>query len=101
MTSTLPKQSRSNVKTYFFNNFYANKKIFIINCILQLLGFPIISLICTLEASDHNFIDEHFGSGLFFIGISIFCIIASLLCGIIVALNNFSYLYKKSMLDMV
>ena len=101
MTSTLLKQSKSNFNTYFFNGLFANKKIFIINCILQLLGFPVISLICTLEASDNNFIDEHLGSGMFFIGISVFCIFASLFCGIIVALNNFSYLYKKSKVDMV
>lgn len=36
-----------------------------------------------------------------FILISIFCLAAAVLCGIIIAVNNFSYLYKKSQVDMI
>ncbi|MGN0621192.1 MAG: hypothetical protein ACI4I9_04920 [Porcipelethomonas sp.] len=95
MTSILRKFNCPHEKSYFRNGLTANKKIFIITCILQLLGFPLMSVMAVAETV------SYFDSGYLFIVISVFCVIAAIFCGIIIAMNNFSYLYKKSKVDMV
>lgn len=104
MTITPLKQKIDNMfLKNFMINLKQNKKILIIISILQLLGLPMLSVTLTAAAiydSGDNGNISMISLG-FFTLISLFCIGVSIICGIIIAVNNFSYLYKKSQVDMI
>lgn len=106
MTSTAlinNKPKKINLHTPFWANFYMNlkslKKILIVMCILHVFGLPLlmISTICS-SINTENII---YSSMIGFVPLSICCLIGALLCGFIIALNSFDYLYKKSKVDMI
>lgn len=96
----------STAKNSFFgsrcrNNLNDNKKVLIVNSILQLLSLPLISIIIILEllhAEDKIDIDLMNIEQLVLVAVLAFII--SMLTGIIFALNSFRYLYTKSLADM-
>lgn len=101
----MPLKQRTD--SMFWKNFMLslkqNKKILIIISILQLLGLPMLSVTLTAASiydSDNTGSISMMSLG-FFTLISLFCIGVSIICGIIIAVNNFSYLYKKSQVDMI
>jgi hypothetical protein len=100
MTITPLKQKKNNM---FWTNFKLclkqNKKILIVISILQLLGLPMLAVILNTIISDNG--DRNELSLVFFTLISFFCLGVSVICGIIIAVNNFSYLHKKSQVDMI
>lgn len=98
MITTLPKFNKTNLN-YFLNGIISNKKLIIITSILQLLGFPMMSL--TLVINTANQFDFDDSASVFFVLIGVLCAGAATLCGLIIAINNFNYLYKKSRVDMV
>lgn len=89
--------------TRFLTNFKlsvkSGKKILIVLSVLQLLGLPVMATVAVSAAADNG--GSSAQSQIAFMLISIFCIAAAVLCGIIIAVNNFSYLYKKSQVDMI
>lgn len=99
MTST-PLKSIS--KTRFFENFFlslkSNKKILTVMSVLHLLGLPLLEALLVMVAADNG--DNYLAKNAFLV-IGIFCFCAAVFCGIIMAINNFSYLYKKSQVDMI
>lgn len=101
MTIT-PLKLRTN--NMFWINFKLNikqsKKMLIVISILQMLGLPLLSVLLTVVAVDNESVMSEISVG-FFALISCFCIVVSIFCGIIIAVNNFSYLYKKSQVDMI
>lgn len=104
MTITPLKQKTNKMfLTNFMLSLKQNKKILIVISILQLLGLPMLSVTLTAaaiyDAGDTGNISM-ISLG-FFTMISLFCIGVSIICGIIIAINNFSYLYKKSQVDMI
>lgn len=94
---------KSKINTKFMKNFLlsikSNKKILIFISVMQLLGLPVISTIAVIASSDHEF--SNGVSFAAFLMIAIFCLAAAVLCGVFVAITNFSYLYKKSQVDMI
>lgn len=99
MTIT-PLKSKNN--TRFFINFRlmlkSNKKMLTVISVLHLLGLPLLATV--LVTSINADWDTDVSVAMFVI-IAIFCLCAAIICGIIIAVNNFSYLYKKSQVDMV
>lgn len=99
MTLT-PLKSKSD--TRFLKNFILSiknsRKILVFISVLQLLGLPLLGTIFLVAAANEGEIGV---SGSAFLLISVFCLAAALLCGIFVAVSNFSYLYKKSQVDMI
>ena len=97
----MPLKQRTN--NMFWINFKLslkqNKKMLIVISILQMLGLPMLSVLLTAVAIDEESMSE-ISIG-FFAMISLFCIAVSIFCGIIIAVNNFSYLHKKSQVDMI
>lgn len=90
-TKKIPKAVWSN----FFMRIKSNKKPLIVMSILFLFGVPL-----TITASMINVIvDDYSMSGFAIIGV--LCTAIALLCGFIIALNTFEYLYKKSKVDMI
>lgn len=94
---------KSTNNTRFLTNFKlsvkSGKKILIVLSVLQLLGLPVMATVAVSAAANDG--GSSAQSQIAFFLISIFCIAAAVLCGIIIAVNNFSYLYKKSQVDMV
>lgn len=99
MTLT-PLKSKND--TRFLKNFILSmknsRKILIFISVLQLLGLPLLGTILLVAAANEGEIGV---SGSAFMLISVFCLAAALLCGIFIAVSNFSYLYKKSQVDMI
>lgn len=99
MTLT-PLKSKSD--TRFLKNFILSiknsRKILVFISVLQLLGLPLLGTIFLVAAANEGEIGV---SGSAFMLISVFCLAAAVLCGIFVAVSNFSYLYKKSQVDMI
>ncbi len=95
-------QSKSTSKTRFFENFIlslkANKKVLMVMSALHLFGLPLLSAVLVVD-SYHSETFYEVGSAFLLIGI--FCLASALLCGIIITVNSFSYLYKKSQVDMI
>ncbi len=90
-TKKIPKAVWSN----FFMRIKSNKKPLIVMSILFLFGVPL-----TITAGMINVIvDDYSMSGFAIIGV--LCTAIALLCGFIIALNTFEYLYKKSKVDMI
>lgn len=80
--------------------FKNNKKILIIITVLQLIAMPLFSAVLVTEClagDDYN--SENTLS--YFMLIACFGIVLATLAGIVVAINNFSYLYKKTQVDMI
>lgn len=94
---------KSKINTKFMKSFFlsikSNKKLLIFISVMQLLGLPVIATLFAIESSDPMYSSEVSFAAFFMI--SIFCLAAAVLCGIFIALSNFSYLYKKSQVDMV
>lgn len=94
---------KSTNNTRFLTNFKlsvkSGRKILIVLSVLQLLGLPVMAAVAVSAAADDG--GNSAQSQVAFILISIFCLAAAVLCGIIIAVNNFSYLYKKSQVDMI
>lgn len=88
--------------TRFLKNFILSiknsRKILVFISVLQLLGLPLLGTIFLVAAANEGEIGV---SGAAFMLISVFCLAAAVLCGIFVAVSNFSYLYKKSQVDMI
>lgn len=110
MTSTElinSKPKKLNLHTPFWANFNMNlkslKKILIVMCALHVLGLPLlmISGISSSINTKSTTTIFSYSSMIGFVPLSICCLALALLCGFIIALNSFDYLYKKSKVDMI
>ncbi|MBQ8826612.1 MAG: hypothetical protein IJ007_05930 [Oscillospiraceae bacterium] len=74
----------------------SNKKVMILITIFHLLAFPLIILSCIYNCySGYDTTpDDLYG------GIAVFTTFAAAISGIVIAMNNFRYLYNKSQVDM-
>lgn len=96
------------VKSYFRNGILGNLKILIIITALNLLSFPVALATLTFDmyqyqkaqhaASEYYY--YYSGNSEWFMVLAVLFTGAAVLSGIIIALNNFSYLYKKQNVDM-
>lgn len=75
-----------------------NKKFFIISIILQLTAVPLFYISQIIDSI--NLDDTVFNSEFYDI-ISFISLICATFIGVVIAFNNFSYLYKKSEVDMI
>ena len=86
--------------TNFFLKIKSNKKLLIISAVLQLLGLPLgVGSLISHSVVSAN---EQYGISNYevYAVIGILCLGGATLTGIIVAMNNFAYLYKKQNVDM-
>lgn len=90
-TKRIPKAVWSN----FFMRIKSNRKPLIVMSILFLFGVPL-----TITSGMINVVTEDYSMTGFSV-IGILCTAIALLCGFIIALNTFEYLYKKSKVDMI
>lgn len=96
----------------FLSDIVENKKILIVNFVLELLGLPVVSVIALIFAGLEQRRDslttvefERQYQYLYlllipFLLIAIGTILISLLLGFVIALFHFNYLYRKSVVDM-
>ncbi len=92
----------------FFNDIISNKKGLIVNCIMQLLGLPVASiialLVCYREENEANMSQEAIAAlengGFAFMIIAVAAIGISIITAIPTAMTHFSYLHKKAKADM-
>lgn len=96
----------------FLSDIVENKKILIVNFVLELLGLPVVSVIALIFAgleqrSDSLTTVEFERQYMYlylllfpFLLIAIGTILISLLLGFVIALFHFNYLYRKSVVDM-
>ncbi|MBR2284068.1 MAG: hypothetical protein IJ874_06575 [Ruminococcus sp.] len=102
MTAATSQQNKSLFGTRFRTQTGENKKLFIINIILELLGLPVLAAIgcyyAYVEKYDIPSWDQPDLDGLSVV--ALICIMISLGLGILIALNSFRYLYQKALTDM-
>ena len=108
MTSTElinSKPKKLNLHTPFWANFNMNlkslKKILIVMCTLHVLGLPLLMISGISSAINTKNTITIYSSMIGFVPLSVCCLALALLCGFIIALNSFDYLYKKSKVDMI
>lgn len=107
---TAVKSSKSNFFwTRYLNNIRGNNKNLIVNIVLELLGLPVLSVIAIigfyfegkeLTDAEEVMFDAVMTGCMPFVVIAICTISASILMGSIIALSQYSYLYKKTITDM-
>lgn len=104
MTATASTdKSPSAFSHYFFNGIKRNLKIVVVILFLHLLAFPVAITSLTYYTYMEN---QHDGSVVgmemtsFFAVIAVLFTAAGVLAGIVISLNNFSYLNKKQNVDM-
>lgn len=101
MTATTSTSKKSFFGVHFRNKITENKKLLIVNSILELIGLPVIAIIILYETylNEHKIYYGTYDSEAILV-VSIIAIVISVLCGILIALFSFKYLYKKSLVDM-
>lgn len=77
-------------------NLKSNRKVMILITIFHLLAFPLIILSCIINcySGKDTYPDD------IYVGIAVVTTFAAGISGIIIAMNNFRYLYNKSQVDM-
>ncbi|MDE5569236.1 MAG: hypothetical protein K2I82_01095, partial [Ruminococcus sp.] len=108
---TAVKSSKKNFFwTRYLNNLRGNSKNFIVNIVLELLGLPVLSVIAIIgfyyDNKDNMTAAEEAIQDAVMMGCIPFAILAcctlavSILMGSMIALSQYSYLYKKTITDM-
>lgn len=108
---TAVKSSKKNFFwTRYLNNLRGNSKNFIVNIVLELLGLPVLSVIAIIgfyyDNKDNMTAAEEALQDAVMMGCIPFAILAcctlavSVLMGSMIALSQYSYLYKKTITDM-
>ncbi len=108
MTATTSTKKVSYFGKRYRSNLLQNKKTLIIHIVLELLGLPVLAVIgiltCHLQEIRHTLSNEailkYENSISTFAVTSIICLVICVFLGMVIALNLFSYLYKKSIADM-
>lgn len=106
MTAATSSKIKSFFGTRFFNDIKSSKQLFIVNIVLQLLGLPMIAVIAVIMMFVENLPDSDDLAEIVeiscipFVFIAIGTIILSILLGAVIAMINFSYLYRKTIVDM-
>lgn len=106
MTATTSAATKNYFGKRYLTDILENKKVLIINFVLELLGLPMLSIVGLIGM----FYDEHLDDTskyynitvllIPFIMIAVGTIIISLLLGFVLALFHFNYLYRKPVVDM-
>lgn len=96
--------------TRYLNNLKGNSKHFIVNIILELLGLPVLSVIAiigfyydnkeNMTAAESVMQDTVMAGCIPFAVLACCTLAASILMGSMIALSQYSYLYKKTITDM-
>lgn len=96
--------------TRYFNNLRGNSKNLIVNIILEILGLPVLSVIAIIGfyydnkenmTAAEEVMQDAVMAGCIPFGIIACCTLAvSVLMGSVIALAQYSYLYKKTITDM-
>ncbi|MBO5164640.1 MAG: MFS transporter [Ruminococcus sp.] len=109
MTAATSSKPKSFFGTRYKNDISGNKKLLIVNIVLQILGLPVLSVIAligfyldTLEDTEANrMLSNAVEAGCTpFISLAVVTICISLFLGMVIALFHFSYLYRKTITDM-
>lgn len=111
MTAVTSSKKKGFFGTRYKNNISGNKKQLIINIVLEILGLPVLSVIAILALYFENMEYTRYDPGyaveeavmnacLPFGVLAIITIAISIFMGIVIALFHFSYLYKKTIVDM-
>lgn len=101
MTAATSTAKKSFFGIHFRNRIKENKKILIINSILELIGLPVIAVVGLI--AEHMYEAERYDAAIDFEAImmaSFIAITISLATGIVIALFSFRYLFTKSLVDM-
>ncbi|NLZ46055.1 MAG: hypothetical protein GX896_05125, partial [Clostridiales bacterium] len=96
MTATKSPKFSPTTLHYLMHGGIRNFKIMVVMTVLNLVGFPLAMIFATFELSVDNYSST---SALFFI-LGIIFTAVSVLVGIVIAVNNFTYLNKKQNVDM-
>lgn len=100
MTAATSTSKKSFFGVHFRNRIIENKKLLIVNSILELIGLPLIAVIVLYEQYIYSTERQYNFDGDGIIVVSVISIAISLLSGIVIALFSFRYLYMKSLTDM-
>lgn len=111
MTAVTSSKKRGFFGTRYLNNISGNKKQLIINIILELLGLPVLSVIAIIgfyfDNKNYNYHDAGYAvekavmeACIPFAVLAVITIMISICIGIVIVLFHFSYLYKKTIVDM-
>lgn len=110
VTSNKTSSKKNFFGTRYLNNISGNKRHLIINIVLEILGLPVLSVIAIIgfyfenatyhDTGYYELQDKVMSACLPFAVLAIATISISIVMGIVIALFHFSYLYKKTIVDM-
>lgn len=106
MTAATSNKIKSFFGTRFFNDIKSSKQLFIVNIVLQILGIPMLAVIAVVlmyieNLPEHNeLMDVVSISCVPFVFISVGTVFLAICLGVVIAMLNFSYLYRKTIVDM-
>ncbi|HAE52944.1 MAG TPA: hypothetical protein DCG30_06800 [Ruminococcus sp.] len=101
---TLTQKNKTGGKSFmwkrFFNSISDNKRMLIVNIVLELIGLPVLTL-CGLieEYQSINHVYDRIDIDVYMV-VSVISIGICLFMGMIIALYHFRYLYSKQLVDM-
>lgn len=100
MTAATSMAKISYFRTRFCDKIKEGKKIFIVNLVLHIIGLPLVafSALMVLKYMDKD--PSYWIPYQSLMSVGGISVVIAIFCGIIIALNNFRYLYTKSLVDM-
>ncbi len=98
MTAVKSKSEKSFFLTHFRNKIGENKRLLIINIVLQLIGLPLMLFIAMY--SEYCFERDMPEPDESLMIVSAFAMMICVFSGMLIARNAFSYLYTKTLVDM-
>ena len=84
----------------FFNGISENRRMLIVNIVLEIIGLPLIVLVSIIEEYRNEQNIHYYNNLEIYIVIGFIALAISILMGMIVAMHHFRYLYTKSIVDM-
>lgn len=101
MTAVTSTAKNSFFSKRILNNIQNSKKLITINCVLSLLGLPFMAVLAVITATvNQKNLDVNLDNIEQLMIVSVIAVCISLFSGILFALDNFKYLYTKTLVDM-
>ncbi|MBE6861437.1 MAG: hypothetical protein E7497_00860 [Ruminococcus sp.] len=98
MTAVTSESKKSFFGVHFRNKLAENKRLLIVNIVLQLIGLPL--MIAFIIYSEYTYANDLYSPDESILGVSTFAIMICIFSGMLIARNSFSYLFTKTLVDM-
>lgn len=98
MTAVTSESKNSFFGVHFRNKLAENKRLLIVNLVLQMIGLPL--MIAFAIYSEYTYVNENYFPDESILSVSVFAMVICVFSGMLIARNSFSYLFTKTLVDM-